>query len=396
MQPVQTPSPTNLTPDHIRARANIVNAVVSFDLIAFLFRIFGYKPSYLDLSDAQKKIFDNTHPILGMVVYFLSLIRQISATFMMLSTVLMLLPAAGFAYGLFGIIAPYLIPIIVIGTVCLLISYLLDSFVFIYREYALSHPVTSSSLALVKSLEKGQNNADLAINEVKNILHQSIFDPHCSPHVQEDIAKLQKRISEMFQKNIKILDSYQDGFLNQSFRELLLKVLSEQLENGESSLSSKTAQHILMVQNAMCCKSMDHTIADFVYFDQRITDLCREMKMCLKHLQTFCIHKSISPTKLNQIHKVLDQFDENCNLAQAPIKSNGAPRSPRSKFKRLLFVFQSTNQKLHSNLSMSYKPNPIASTAFVQSALRDKRNKVRSSISNDMQIHRKSQVRRRR
>ena len=284
MQPVQTPSPTNLSPDHIRARANIVNAVVSFDLIAFLFRIFGYKPSYLDLSDAQKKIFDNTHPVLGMVVYFLSLIRQISATFMMLSTVFMLLPAAGFALGFFGIIAPYLIPIIIIGTVCLLMSYLLDSFVFIYREYALSHPVTSSSLALVKSLEKGQNNADLAIHEVKNIVHQSIFDAHCAPHVQQDIAKLQKRISEIFQKNIKILDGYQDGFLNQSFRALLLKVLSEQLENGESSLSSKTAQHILMIQNAMCCKSMDHTIADFVYFDQHIANLCREMNILLKYV----------------------------------------------------------------------------------------------------------------
>ena len=343
----QTPTPTVTTPDQIRARAGIIASIASFDPIINGVRLFGFKPRYPELSSIQKKTFDNTHPVLQFCEASLINVRHLLGFMMMLSSVFMALPYAAVALGLFSLVSPYLVPILVIGIVCLLAAYVLEVCLFFFREYSLERLDVKETMLIIEALDKGEEKARLRINSLKNSYKYFAHDLSQRNELDPDkrtayVNHMKKQVKTAYKDVFTVFDDLENSFLDPVFRENLLTIIAGQLESEKKLLkiTKDQAKAIKVMEDRMCAKSVDHVIAHFVYFNENIQSFEEESKALFIRLNDLFDKQDIPTKKLITLMGEVDTFTKTCRKQTTPYiyfegGKNRRRRSPRVQFEKL-------------------------------------------------------------
>ena len=215
--------------DQIKARVNLVHNVSSYSYVDNLYFLLGWRSRHAALSDAQRQYFYVMHPTFVTIEDMLRRIRMIASFLMFIASILLSLPMAGVALGVFAFSAPYLMPLLIAAAILAGVAFVLSTITFIAQERVLDDPQVKILLENIDVMTKDFDNNKEKINEL--IKRIDVILQYSRHH---NGAKSIRRVL----KDMKTFLEYEErGFMYEAHVGMLLYAMVEQVEADNKTLS---------------------------------------------------------------------------------------------------------------------------------------------------------------
>jgi hypothetical protein len=259
--------------DQIKARANLVHSVSSYSYVDNLYFLLGWRSRHAALSEAQKQYFYVMHPTFVTVEDRLRRIRMIASFLMFIASILLSLPMAGVALGVFAFAAPYLMPLLIAAAMLAGVAFVFSTITFIAQERVLDDPQVKILLENVEVLTKDFDTNKEKINEAMKRLEVLL---QYSRHHNGD--KVTRRVL----KDMKAFLEYEErSFMYEAHVGMLLYAIVDQVEADNKALSEDMQQLL----HAFHSDSLSRLTMDFYSASVLMPELIEDVHSILDVVQ---------------------------------------------------------------------------------------------------------------
>ncbi len=269
MMPVLPP-----TFDQVRARANLISSLSSYSYVDNFYFLLGWKSRHAALTDAQKQYFYARYPIFLVLENVFKRIRMVASFLMFVASMLLSLPMAGIALGVFAFSAPYLMPLLVISAILAGVTFLMSTTIFVVQEKVLDDTNVKVMLENIEVLTKDYESNKEKINEAMKRL--DVFLQYSRHHNGD------KGVRRVL-KDLKAFLAYEEkSFMYEAHVRLLLYTIVEQVEADNKTLS-EDMQQLLRTFNS---ESLSRLTMDFYSASILIPELIDDVHQLLDVVQS--------------------------------------------------------------------------------------------------------------
>ncbi len=292
MMPVLPP-----TFDQVRARVHLIDSVSSYAYVDNFYFLLGWKSRHAALSDAQKQYFYVRYPRFLVLENTFRRIRMIASFLMFVASVLLSLPMAGIALGIFAFAAPYLMPLLVLAALLTGVTFLMSATTFVVQEQVLDDENVKVMLENIDMLTKDFDSNKEKINEAMKRLDVIL---QYSRHHNGD--KAVRRVL----KDLQAFLAYEEkSFMYEAHVRLLLYAIVEQVE-ADNKTPSEDMQQLLRSFNS---EGLSRLTMDFYSASILIPELIDDVHQLLDVVQLNLV--SQDNKKYEEITKRLQDIGEN-------------------------------------------------------------------------------------